>query len=231
MKNNNIICQCEQCDLRDLFFGHVELEVMDQICAFRSEIDYEKGDIVVSEGQPIRHFMYLKEGLVKLFRTDELGKSQILTIGKPIDFVSLISLFSQSHYNYSVTALEFSTICSIEIDVIQKLAMQNAPFAVGIVKKMSKISDQIINDFLDIRKKHLRGRIAHVLIYFAEEFYQSKQFELPISRKEIAEYIGMTPENVIRTLSEFRKDKLIKINGKLIEILDSERLRMISDHG
>jgi CRP/FNR family transcriptional regulator len=54
---------------------------------------------------------------------------------------------------------------------------------------------------------------------------------LPVSRKEIAELIGMTTENVIRILSEFRKEKIIKINGKEIEIVDFERLKMISDRG
>ena len=56
-------------------------------------------------------------------------------------------------------------------------------------------------------------------------------FELPVSRREIAEYIGMTTENVIRTLSEFRRDKLIKINGKEIEIADYDTLEKISNFG
>ena len=51
---------------------------------------------------------------------------------------------------------------------------------------------------------------------------------MPVSRKEIAEYIGMTTENVIRTLSEFRHDGLIKIYGKLIEIIDKKMLERVS---
>jgi len=228
---NSIKCQCEYCDLRDLFFSHVSSDMMNEICDSREELSYEKGDVVIVEGDAIINFMYLKEGLVKLFRTDDHGKSQIITIGKPIDFVSLLSVFSDQHYKYSVTALENSVICVISMNTIRNLSMNNAPFAVGVMQKMSKISDDIIIDFLEIRKKHLRGRTAHVLLFFAEEIYLSDNFELPISRKEIAEYIGMTAENVIRTLSEFRKDNFIRINGKLIEIIDKDRLRMISEHG
>lgn len=55
--------------------------------------------------------------------------------------------------------------------------------------------------------------------------------EMPISRKEIAELIGMTTENVIRILSEFKKEEIIRIEGKEIEILDFDRLQMISDRG
>jgi len=66
---------------------------------------------------------------------------------------------------------------------------------------------------------------------FSKEVFKSEVFDLPISRKEFAEFIGMTTENVIRTLSEFRKDKILKIYGKSIEIVDEGRLTGISDHG
>ena len=61
--------------------------------------------------------------------------------------------------------------------------------------------------------------------------YNSNIFELPVSRKEIGEFIDMTTENVIRTLSEFRKDNIIKINGKIIEIIDLSRLMQICEFG
>ncbi len=228
---NSIKCECEHCDLRDLFFGHVSLEVMNEICAVREEMTFEKGDVIINEGDEIIKFLYLKEGLVKLYRIDNHGKSQIITIGNPINFVSLLSIFSDKHYKYSVSALEHSVTCNISMDTIRQLAMENGPFAVDVMQKMSRTSDKVIIDYLEIRKKHLRGRTAHVLLFFADEIYKSDLFELPISRKEIAEYIGMTPENVIRTLSEFRKDSFIRINGKLIEIQDKDRLKMISEHG
>jgi CRP/FNR family transcriptional regulator len=84
---------------------------------------------------------------------------------------------------------------------------------------------------LEIRKKNLKGRVAYLLIYFYSEIYKSLEYELPISRKEIADYIGMSTENVIRTLSEFRKDKIISINGKVIEIKDLDSLSSISQFG
>ena len=70
-----------------------------------------------------------------------------------------------------------------------------------------------------------------MLLYFSGYIYQSNEFELPVSRREIADYIGMTTENVIRTLSEFRKDKIIKIFGKDIQIIDLRRLETISELG
>ena len=59
----------------------------------------------------------------------------------------------------------------------------------------------------------------------------SNKFVLPISRREIAELIDMRTENVIRIMSEFRKDGLIKINGHIIEVINPEMLLKVSDAG
>ena len=79
--------------------------------------------------------------------------------------------------------------------------------------------------------KNLRGRIAYILLLFANDIYKTDAFDLPLSRKEIAQLIDMTTENVIRILSEFRKDEIIRINGKNIEILNKKSLNRISEHG
>jgi len=63
-----------------------------------------------------------------------------------------------------------------------------------------------------------------------EEIYFSPAFELPISRKEIAQYTGLTIETVIRVISSFRRDRLIKVYGKQIEIIDKDALVAIFEH-
>ena len=68
-------------------------------------------------------------------------------------------------------------------------------------------------------------------LYFSDQVYFSDSFDLPLARKEIAELIAMTTENVIRILSEFRKDGILKINGKTIEICNRSRLQQIMEHG
>jgi len=73
--------------------------------------------------------------------------------------------------------------------------------------------------------------VAFVLLYFASEIYRSMIFDMPVSRKEIADYIGMSTANVIRTLSDFKKEGIIRISGKTIEVVDKEKLEIISKHG
>jgi CRP-like cAMP-binding protein len=224
-------CSCENCELKALFFNHFDKSELARICSDKIEKTYKKGQIIFKQGDDIQDFIYLKSGLVKLFRQTENNKEQIIAIAKPLEFVSIMGIFSTRYFSYSVTAIEESVTCSIDIETIKNLALTSSHLAFNILEKICSTTDRIIIDMMNIREKHLRGRIAVILLQFAENIYQKNEFELPISRKELAEYIGMTTENVIRILSEFRKDKLIKINGKGIEIQDFQRLKQIADFG
>ncbi len=224
-------CDCEQCKLKSLFFSHVTIEELTDICEIKEERTYSKGDIITKEGDSINEFLYLKDGLVKLSKATVEGKDQIISFSKPFDFVSLLSIFSSDTYQYSVSAIEDSHVCILDLNVVKNHARQNALFTMDLMKRVSEATDKIVLDNLEIKRKHLKGRVAHVLLYFANYIYSKDEFELPISRREIAEYIGMTTENVIRTLSEFRKDKIIKIFGKDIQIVDKKRLEGISEFG
>jgi len=226
-----IKCSCEECDLKDLFFQNVSTYEMMSLCESRVEKVYKKGEYILEQGKFIEEFIYLKSGLVKLFVVADNEKEQILAFAKPFDFVSLLSVFSDKEYSYSVMAVEESVTCNIAINDVKRLIRENGKFSMGILEKMSQVSNNVIQESLAIRRRNLRGRVAYVLMHFSDDIYKSASFELPISRKEIAEYIGMTTENVIRALTEFRKDSVIKIFGKVIEIVDYDKLSQISEHG
>ncbi len=224
------ICSCTQCKLKSAFFENVSKKDLRILCIEKTDVFAEKGETVIKQGEKIHDFIYLKSGLIKIsrFRNDI---EQIINIAKPFDFVSLLSVFSDEYYKYSITALEDSELCKLDLLKVKQLIARNGDFAFDIVTKMSIVSDRIINMSLDIRQKNIAGRIAYVLLYFANEIYQSDEFELPISRKEFADFIGKTTENVVRNLSDMKKSKIIKIYGKSIEIVDKKRLQQISDFG
>jgi CRP/FNR family transcriptional regulator len=217
--------------LKGLFFDKLEGKQLDIICSHKAEKEFRQGETIIKEGTIIRDFAYLKSGLVKLFRSDMKGREQIITIAKPFDYVSLLSVFSNPRYNYSVSALEDSVTCNLSMKEIKSLVQENGDLALNLLSKMSKVADKIILDTLEIRRKHLRGRVAFLLLYFSQEVYFSHEFDLPLSRKEMADYVGMTTENVIRSLSELRKDGILKIYGKTIQIVNLETLNSIASFG
>lgn len=224
-------CDCENCDFREVIFTTLDEDSIRSLCEFKEEHSYRKGEIINLEGEKITDFKYLKTGLVKLFRRSSNGEEQVITITRPFEFVSNMSIFSEDKYKYSVSALEDSIVCSVKLDFIKELFLKNGGFASNLLTKISMINDKIINQTLDIRQKNLVGRVAFVLVYFTKEIYKSRVFDLPVSRKEIADYIGMSTANVIRTMSEFKRDGIIKIFGKTIEVVDLDKLEIISKRG
>ncbi len=100
-----------------------------------------------------------------------------------------------------------------------------------IIENMSKVTDDILETRFKLNKRHLRGRIAYILLFLANEVYKNNVFSIPISRKEIAELINMTTENVIRILSEFRHDNIIEMDGKTIKVIDPLLLKKICEAG
>lgn len=224
-------CSCASCDFRDVVFSFLDDPAVEDLCDHKVEQFFRKGEIINHEGEKISNFKYLKSGLVKLYRRTQSGDEQVITITRPFEFVSNMSIFSEDKYQYSVSALEDSVVCMVKLDFIKQLFMKNGGFAMGLLTKISRINDKIISQTLDIRQKNLIGRVAFVLLYFTNDIYKSRVFDLPVSRKEIADYIGMSTANVIRTLSDFKKEGIIRVFGKTIEIVDVAKLEIISKLG
>jgi CRP/FNR family transcriptional regulator len=231
VNENRKFCICEHCDFRDIVFSYLDENYIQDLCNNKEEQSYRKGEIINHEGEKIIDFKYLKSGLVKLYRRTTSGEEQVITITRPFEFVSNMSIFSEERYLYSVSTVEDSVVCVVNLNFIKDLFLKNGAFAMGLLTKISKINDKILNQTLDLRQKNLAGRVAFVLLYFSREIYNSRVFELPISRKEIADYIGMSTANVIRTVSDFKKDGIIKVFGKTIEVVDMNMLEIISKRG
>jgi len=230
MEKQPNVCECKECIVRSLIFEHVSTTELGTFCTTKREATFRKGQMVLQQGAPINDFVYVKEGLVKLHSQSAHGKTQIISLARPYDFISLLTVFSDKQYQYSVTAIEDTTVCIISLDKMKELVRENGNFAMDLLERMSRTADNIIRNYNDINRKNLRGRIAYILLNFADTIYLNDCFELPVSRKEISELIGMTTENVIRIFSEFRKEKIIRINGKEIVIADKPKLQFLSEH-
>lgn len=231
MKEEQRQLSCDQCVYRSWAFEKLTQEQLLEIDKSRNEFSYNKGEVICEEGEEVTSFLYLQKGLVKLLQTEKNEKEHIISIAKPLDFIGLLSIFSNEKHIYTIAAIEDSIICEVDLKLIKRLMRENGDFALDFVEKMSKVADDVIHTRLSINTKQLRGRIAYILLFFAEHIYGKNEYELPVSRKEIAQLIDMSTENVIRILSEFRKDNIISIEGKNIHIHDSERLKRIYELG
>jgi len=89
----------------------------------------------------------------------------------------------------------------------------------------------LISRLAALTYKQLPGKLADILLYFSQEIFKNNSFNLPISRQELAEFSGTTKESLIRTLTEFKNDKLITVQGKNITIVSQQIIETLSKLG
>jgi CRP/FNR family transcriptional regulator len=231
MKIKKDIESCKACVYRQMLFGDLDDFEYKLINDVRTEKLYKRGEMIKHEGEKVDSFLYLRKGMVKLFKTDKREKEQILSINKPGDFVNLLTIFTKTNYKYSIEAIEDTLVCDVDLEVLEHIISANSKFAMRVLNRMSNISEEIIENRFEQGQKQLKGRIATILLYFADDVYHKKIFDLPITRREIGELIAMTTENTIRTFSEFKRDGLIDIQNKTITLIDYNRLKSIAKSG
>jgi CRP/FNR family transcriptional regulator, polysaccharide utilization system transcription regulator len=194
-------------------------------------IKYRKGEIVCKKGSFASHVMFLERGLAKVFIEDGVNKL-VLKIVPPGTLFGLTSLGDENNsFQYSVSAYIDSEIMQIDIATFRELLMRNPVFSKDVIETLSANNAQISGRFFCLTHKQSFGRLADILVCLSERIFKNDDFELPLSRKELAELSGMSPETVVRILKKFNEDGFIQMNGKNLSIKDMNRLKHISETG
>lgn len=194
-------------------------------------VNFQKGDVIVKAGAPSNNVIYLESGLVKVIQENSNGKTNILQINNHGQFIGLISLFCESENTYTSIAINNVTVRYILASRFIESLRKNIDLYEYIIKDTLIVAKKNINRLLTIQNKQLPGRVADVILYFFELYLQSKSFELPLSREELAQFAGTSKESFIRTLTEFKNDKIIILDGKQTIINSLEIIQTLSRLG
>jgi CRP-like cAMP-binding protein len=195
------------------------------------KIKYRKGEIICKQGGFVSHVMYMEQGLAKVFLENNVN-SLVLRIIPDGNFMGLSSVSEEySNFPYSAMAYVDSEIRQIDVNAFRKLMEQNFEFTKEVFDILSANSLQIYGRFFCLTFKQAFGRLADILLCLSDRIFKNTEFDLPLTRKELAELSGMSSETVIRMLKEFNEEGIIKMDGKSIEVLDYNRLKQISDTG
>jgi CRP/FNR family transcriptional regulator len=195
------------------------------------KIRYKKGEMICKQGGFVSQIMYVEEGLAKVF-IDNGSHSLLLRLIPGGSFIGLSAISEEfSTFPYSAKVYIDSVISQIDVKIFRQILQRNNQFANEIINILSANSVQIYGRFFCITYKQAYGRLADIILCLTERIFKQNRFELPLSRKDIAELAGMSSETVVRLLKKFSEDGLIRMNGKNIEVLDIEKLQRISETG
>ncbi|MBN2682670.1 MAG: Crp/Fnr family transcriptional regulator [Bacteroidales bacterium] len=197
----------------------------------RVEVSYKKGETLCKQGTFASHIMYICKGLVKVYVENDRD-SLILKILPEGNLIGLTSLYDGNNiFQYSAIAYQDSLVRLIDINIFRQLLKQNPEFANEVINILCENSIQTYGRFFCFTHKQSYGRMADILLCLACRIYKKNEFDLLLSRKELAELTGLSTERVIRIIKKFKDDGLISMDGKTFKIVDHEKLQKISDHG
>lgn len=226
INNSCLDCQDKSCATEKL--GKDELDL---ITNNRYVSEIKRKTNILNSGSPTSHIIYLRSGLVKEYLLKSDNTEQILQIILPHSYLGLTSLFGDKINHYSYTALTDLKVCYIDIDVFTQMVKRNGNFAFEILTSVGRESLYNFHRFIAQSNKKIYGRIADMLIYFSRVVFSSTKFQIPLTRREVADMVGTSRESTGRVLSKFHSEGIIKISGKKVVINDFKKLEKISRFG
>ncbi len=209
------------------FLSDDEIVQLEKNCA---SAEFDKGETIFKQGTFSKSVVYLKDGIVKLL-PEGPRKNQITAIKKGPDYLGIPTAFDEKHYRYSAVSISKISACFIDIELFKQFVIKNGLFAFRIIINLCKDNLDVFEKCVNKSQKNARGRIAEALLFFKEEIYNSESFILPLTRKELGNYTDTARECVSRILSEFDKDRIIKVAGRKIKIINSKALELIKKTG
>jgi CRP/FNR family transcriptional regulator, polysaccharide utilization system transcription regulator len=221
-------------DTEEVHFSFLDILNSEEIEMIRKNsniVPYHKKDKIFLQNTRTSHIMYVKNGLIKIYKEGRMGRTIMIKLATNDEFIGLMSVFGSDIHEYSASSVDESEICYIDVTIFRKILHQNGDLGVYIINQMSMDGLYLFDKLIGQTHKQLPGRIADVLLYFSESIYKSTKFSFPLTRRELAELAGTTKESFIRTLTEFKNDKIIELDGPNVEIISMKIVKTLSELG
>ncbi|HYH15254.1 MAG TPA: response regulator [Flavisolibacter sp.] len=187
---------------------------------------FSKKQTLYSEGKRPRFLYYLVSGKVKAFKIHEDGKEYITDLFNAGDFMGYKALIEDRVYEVTATVLEDAEVMQIPRDEFLQMIYSDINIAAKFIKIITNNVKEKEERLLNLAYSSLRKRVAKALVSIHEKFYkESTNSIIELSRDDIAQYVGTATESLIRTLSDFKSEKLIDIKSGKISIIDLEKLK------
>lgn len=187
---------------------------------------YKRKQIIFSEGNHPQYLFYVLKGKVKAFKTSEDGKELTVGLYATGDFLGYTALLEEATYKVTAKVLEDAEIALIPSKDFFELIHSNSAVALQFIRFLVRVNNQKAEQMVQLAYDSLRKRVANALLLLKEKYKTGtdEKFSIHITREELANLSGTTTESLIRTLSDFRNEKLIDIKGGDIEIINEQKL-------
>jgi CRP-like cAMP-binding protein len=223
--------RCIGCECMSQLFCLLNPEELLLVDENKIHVRFNAGETIKKQGTFMSHVLSVNSGLAKLYLEGLEGRSAILRIVKPTNFIGGPGIYHDQRHHFSITALVDSSVCFIDLQVFKKILSINHLFAEEFLRDFSRDVLNVYNRLIYLTQKQMPGRMADALLYLHDEIFQQPRFPMILSRFELAELSAMSRESAVKVLRDFQKEGLLRISDNEMEILDLEALQKISRIG
>lgn len=228
-ENNKSVCL--SCQYVSPVFNDLTPDELDYFRKISHQAVFNQGEIIFKQGTPLTHIICISGGSAKLYIELSDNRKILLRIILPRDIVGISGINTDDKHHFTLSALEQTNTCFIEIGAFKKVVKQNPTFAYNLIGSVNSVQHQLFEKLKDLTEKNLNGKIANALLYLSKEVYKNHRFETLLSRQDLAEMSSSTRESVVRVLKEFKDQKIIDFHENHFEILLMEKLETIFKFG
>jgi CRP-like cAMP-binding protein len=219
------------CDIKAPCFQSLLPEEAEVVRASKTQVLFRKDDNLTKQGAFASYVLFIISGYAKQYLESDSSKNFNLRIIKPGEFIGLSPVFSGNIFTYSSVALTDCQVFLIEKEAIANVSKENGRFGFQIIKRYCEQNSNLLGTVGSLMHKQMNGRLAETLLYLDGIKKEKDEIFQLLSRKDLADFAGISTESTVKLLKLFEKDGLIKLKEKDIAILKHESLLEISRKG
>jgi CRP-like cAMP-binding protein len=219
------------CDIQAPCFQMLIPEEAEVVRASKTQVLFRKDDNLTKQGAFATYVLFIISGYAKQYLEGDSSRSYNLRIIKPGDFIGLSSVFSGNTFTCSSVAITDCQVFLVEKDAIAKVAKENGKFGFQIIRRYCEQNTNLLGTVRSLMYKQINGRLAETLLYINSIKEDKEEIFQLLSRKDLADFAGISTESTVKLLKTFEKDGLIELHEKDIKILKENTLSEISRKG
>ncbi|MGX5819755.1 Crp/Fnr family transcriptional regulator [Chitinophaga lutea] len=197
----------------------------------RRNFGIKKGAVLFREGDPVKGIFFLEAGTVKVHKHWAEGKELIVRFARAGDIVGHRGVGGDLTYPVTATAMEVVNVCYFDLDFFNDTLRVNHELLYTLMMFYAAELQESEKRMRNLAHMSVKGRLAYALLTLKNKFgYDRDGFiDLPLSRQDLASYIGATYETTFRMLAAMTADQLIATSGRSIALTDEKRLARLME--
>lgn len=205
--------------------------LLKDLASGRNTNTYKKKQIIFSEGNRSTNLYYIQKGKVKTYKTNDDGKELVLELYGEGDFLGYVAMLENTNYKESAEAIDETELAIIPREDFEELINHNQEVSRKFIQLLAKNISEKEKQLLGLAYNSLRKKVAEALLLIYNKYNAKADpaFSIDITRENLATIAGTATESFIRTLSDFKSEKLVEIKDGGIVLLNVQKLELLAN--